>query len=133
MDLICVEPVEAPHFTIRVRQHQLSVDYSHSDGGKDRGPSPTEMLVGSLGTCIGMTVARYCQTVGCSTAGLEICLTFELPDTGAKRIKTIIVDVDLPEGFPPNRVSALARVVRDCPIHNTLTSPPQIDIEFSTG
>ena len=129
MDLITVEQQEEQRFTVSVRQHCVTFDMSEQDGGKDAGPSPTEMLVGSLGTCLGMAVARYCQTIGCPSGEIELYLTYQLADK-PKRIENIVVDLELPEGFPPQRVAAVRKVINSCPVHSTLNNPPKIDLEI---
>ena len=48
-----------------------------------------------------------------------------------KRIAGIVIDVDLPEGFPDDRLDAVKRVAEHCVIHGTLSHPPRVDIEFA--
>ena len=129
MDLITVQQEGAQEFAISVRQHQLRSDMSLDDGGLDAGPSPTELLVCALGACLGMTVARYCQTIECPAGDIELYLTYQLADH-PKRIESIVVDMELPDGFPPERLSAVRRVVNSCPVHNTLMNSPEIDLEI---
>jgi len=129
MDLITVQQEGTQEFTIHVRQHELGSDMSVDDGGQDAAPSPTELLVGSFGACLGMAVAKYCQTIGCPTGAIELYLTYQLADR-PKRIENIVVDLELPDAFPPERLAAVRKVVRSCPVHNTLTNPPKIDLEI---
>lgn len=129
MDLITVQQKNTQEFSINVRQHEVRSDMSVNDGGQDAAASPTELLVGAFGACLGMAVARYCQTIGCPSGNIELYLTYQLADS-PKRIQNIVVDMELPEGFPPERLAAVRRVVRSCPVHNTLTNPPKIDLEI---
>jgi len=129
MDLITVQQEGAQEFAISVRKHELRSDMSLDDGGQDAGPSPTELLVCALGACLGMAVARYCQTIECPAGNIELYLTYQLADR-PKRIESIVVDMELPEGFPPERLPAVQRVVNSCPVHGTLTHPPKIDLEI---
>ena len=129
MDLITVRQDGIQKFSINVRQHEVRSDMSLDDGGQDAGPSPTELLVGAFGACLGMAVARYCQTIGCSPGGIELYLTYQLADR-PKRIENIVVDLELPDDFPPERLAALRKVLNTCPVHNTLTNPPKIDLEI---
>jgi len=129
MDLITVEQQDEQQFTVSIRQHCITLDMSESDGGRDAGPSPTELLVGALGSCLGMAVARYCQTINCPSGEIELYLTYQLADK-PKRIENIVIDMELPEGFPPDRISAVRKVVNSCPVHGTLTNPPKIDLEI---
>ena len=56
MDLITVTRKDGLEFSIRVRGHEVTSDMSEKDGGRDAGPSPVELLAGSLGACIAMMV-----------------------------------------------------------------------------
>jgi uncharacterized OsmC-like protein len=129
MELITIQQKSTQEFSINVRQHEVRSDMSLDDGGQDAGPSPTELLVGAFGACLGMAVARYCQTIGCPSGEIGLYLTYQLADR-PKRIENIVVDMELPEGFPPERLAAVRKVVHSCPVHNTLTKPPKIDLEI---
>ena len=129
MDLITVARKDGLEFNIRVRGHHVTTDLSEKDGGRDLGPSPAELLAASLGSCIAMMVQGYCRKHGYD-GDVGVSLTMEIADK-PKRIARIVVDVDLPEGVPQDRMAAIKRVAQRCPIHETLMSPPDLDIEVS--
>ena len=128
MDLITVTRKEDLEFSIRVRGHEVTSDMSEKDGGRDAGPSPAELLAGSLGACIGMMVQSYCQRHGYD-GDVGVSLTMELADA-PKRIGGIVIDLELPDGVPEDRKEAIRRVAERCPIHETLRSPPGLDIDI---
>ena len=127
MDLMTVASEEGRGFTIRVRGHEVPCDYSEQDGGRDEGPSPVELLAGSLGACIGMMVETYCRRHGYE-GDIDVSLTIELADK-PKRIGNIVVDLEVPQSVPEDRKQAIRRMAERCPIHTTLKSPPGIDID----
>ena len=127
MDLMTVTRKNDMEFSIRVRGHEVTSDMSASDGGGDQGPSPVELLAGSLGACIAMTVQGYCRSHGYE-GDVEVSLTTELADK-PKRIGRIVVDVGLPDGIPDDKFDVIKRVAQRCPIHETLRSPPGLDID----
>ena len=129
MDLITVDREQGQQFSIRVRGHEVSSDMSEQDGGRDAGLAPAEMLAGSLGACIAMMVQGYCDSRGYTDSDVAVSVTLELADN-PKRIEGFAVDVELPDGFPEEKVDAVRRVAELCPIHGTLRKPPRIDIEF---
>jgi uncharacterized OsmC-like protein len=129
MDLITVNRVEGLEFSVRVRGHAVKSDLSEKDGGRDRGPSPAELLASSLGACIAMMVQGYCQRHGYD-GDVGVSLTTELADK-PKRIGRIVVDLELPEGVPEGSKEAIRRVVERCPIHETLKNPPELDIDIA--
>jgi putative redox protein len=128
MDLISVTRTDGLQFTIQVRGHDVTVDMSEKEGGQDGGPSPVELLAGSVGACIGMMVQGYCQRHGYE-GDVGVSLTMELADK-PKRIGRIVVDLELPEGVPEDRVEAILRVAQRCPVCETLKSQPDVDIEI---
>ncbi|MHC4695447.1 MAG: OsmC family protein [Planctomycetota bacterium] len=127
MDLITVNRKDGLEFSIRVRGHDLNSDMSEKDGGRDQGPSPAELLAGSLGACIAMMVQGYCRRHGYE-GDVGVSLTMELADD-PKRVGRIVVDLELPEGVPDGKKEAIKRVAERCPIHETLKNPPDLDIE----
>ena len=128
MDLITVSRKGGSEFSIRVRGHEVTSDYSEKDGGGDQGPSPVELLAGSLGACIAMMVQSYCQRHEYD-GDVGVSLTLELADA-PKRIGGIVVDVELPKGVPRDKMDAIRRMAEHCPIHETLKNPPRMDIDF---
>jgi putative redox protein len=129
VDLITVTHKAGLQFAIGVRGHEVTSDMGVKDGGQDGGPSPVELLAGSLGACMAMTVQRYCQTQGFSDGEVGVSLTVELADE-PKRIKSIVVDLEIPGSVPENRVEALKRLAQRCPIHETLKHPLEVDLDI---
>jgi uncharacterized OsmC-like protein len=129
MDLIDISRKDGLAFKIQVRGHEVTSDMSEKDGGRDAGPSPVELLAGSLGACIGMMVQTYCNRHGYTDGDVGVSLTLELADA-PKRVGGIVVDVELPEGIPEDRKEAIRRMAERCPVHETLTNVPRIDIDI---
>ncbi len=129
MDLITVDREQGQQFRIRVRGHEVLSDMSEQDGGRDAGMAPAEMLAGSLGACIAMMVQVYCDSHGYTDGDVAVSVTVELTDK-PKRIGGFAVDVELPNGFPEEKMDAVRRVAELCPIHETLRIPPRVDVEF---
>ena len=129
MDLISITRKAGSQFGIRVRGHDVISDMSTADGGQDAGPSPVELLGGSLGACIGMMVQSYCQRHGYD-GDVEVSLTLEMADS-PKRIGGIVVDVEVPDGVPEDKKDVIRRMAEKCPIHETLKDPPRVDIDIT--
>ena len=130
MDLITVTRKEGREFNIRVRGHELGSDLSEKDGGRDQGPSPVELLAGSLGACIAMMVQGYCDRHGYTDGDVGVSLTLELADA-PKRVGGIVVDVELPKDVPEDKKDVVRRIAARCPVHETLRNPPRLDIEIT--
>ena len=128
MDLITVTGDAASGVTLRVRGHELRLDMAPRDGGQDLGPSPAEVLAGSLGACVVMIVEQYCRRHGYTDGAVEASLTVEMADD-PKRVGGIVVDLEVPRDVPPERIEAIRRLAEFCPVHQTLKNPPKLDLE----
>ncbi|MFH1726533.1 MAG: OsmC family protein [Elusimicrobiota bacterium] len=129
MDLMTISQVEDKKFSIELRSHKIESDMHADEGGKDAGMNPIELLVGSLGACIGMTIKFYCDSHKIPCEGLVVNA---VPTLAAKpkRVENIAIDISLPEGFPEDRKESILRVAEKCPVHNALKHAPAIDIDI---
>jgi uncharacterized OsmC-like protein len=129
MDLISITQEKDSNFRVQIRDHVFFSDMSIKDGGKDEAPSPAELLVSSLGACLGMTINTYCKSHGYDSKDMDISMTYLLADN-PKRIKNITIDIVLPENFPDNRKQAILNSMKSCVIFNSLDKSTEIDIEI---
>lgn len=129
MDLITIERISGLEFEIQVRGHSVVADMSVDDGGQDGGFAPAELFASSLGACVAMMVQSYCDTHGHTDGDVGVSLTLELADD-PKRIGAVVIDVELPNGFPEEKQEAVRRVAELCVIQGTLATPPRVDIDF---
>ncbi|OGL40795.1 MAG: hypothetical protein A3C43_00535 [Candidatus Schekmanbacteria bacterium RIFCSPHIGHO2_02_FULL_38_11] len=116
-------------FVAPCRSHNIVIDQPLDNDGKDEGPTPPELFIASLGSCIGVYVLAYCKNAGIKTEGMAINVKWEKaknPD----RIGEIKVDIKLPEDVG-KRKAALLKVAEHCLIHNTIHHQPKIEINLS--
>ncbi len=59
-------------FTAEARHHRVVLDQPVEDGATDQGMSPAELLLASLGGCVGQYLAQYLTTHGLSAKGLAV-------------------------------------------------------------
>ena len=128
MDLITVTHKGGSEFALRVRGHEVTCDMAAKDGGRDAGFSPVELLAGSLGACIAMMVQRYCESHGYTEGEVAASLTVEMADD-PKRVRGVVVDLEVPRNVPEERMAAIRRLVECCPVHATLNRPPEVDLD----
>ena len=62
---------------ISARQHVIYADEPEDSGGSDLAPTPTEMLLGALGSCIAVTSRMYAERKGWPLEGVEVSLDME--------------------------------------------------------
>ncbi|MDA8216664.1 MAG: OsmC family protein [Dehalococcoidales bacterium] len=114
-------------FETTIGRHKMTIDVPSSMGGKDRGPVPPEVFVASLGSCIGAFIAEYCKNTGINSEGLSVDLTFDKADDPT-RLVNLKATVNLPKGDCSKRVTALERVARHCPVHETISTMQGLDV-----
>ena len=64
-------------FESKLGNHSLIIDVPASMGGSDRAPTPPEIFVASLGSCVAAFVASYCEKTGIDATDLSVDVTFD--------------------------------------------------------
>ena len=130
------EPIVVTHergrrFASRIRTHRIVTDQSLRAGGDDSAPTPLELLSAALGSCIAVYVQQFYESRGLQHRGLRVEVT---PRNAANpnRIAEMSVRVCLPDDLPPHAMEMLERVVRSCPVHNTLTPAVEIAVALTS-
>lgn len=119
--------LDGDRFATTIRDHVVTVDQPNTDGGQDTAPTPTELFIASLASCVGFYARRYLARHHLPAAGLSVTADYTM-GTRPARVTDIRIDIELPEGVPPERRDALLAVATHCTVHNTLADPPQVTI-----
>ena len=121
-------------FAAQVRGHRVLTDQSERAGGTDSAPSPTELISVALGSCVALYVHQFCESRRLPHDGMriEVLPTYAVSPS---RIARLELTVRLPQELPPHALEMLERVVRSCPVHNTLAHGASVSvaIEPSVG
>jgi putative redox protein len=132
MSLITVKHQKDFRVTATVGNHKLTFDAPAEQGGTNAGPTPVELLVASVGTCMAIHIAKYCKAARLPYEGFGMHLDFELA-RDPLRIGSITVDIELPDDFPRDRVVAVKRAAEQCTVKNTLKESTSVDVEILAG
>ncbi|HUT75255.1 MAG TPA: OsmC family protein [Armatimonadota bacterium] len=111
------------HFCADLDSGHVTCD-AFSDKGKEY-PSAPELLMVSLGGCIGAVLVTYCDRHQINCEGLEIALDWEVAEH-PHRIGRIAVEIHMPGPLTAGQIEILERVADQCLIHNTLLHAPEI-------
>ncbi|PLX88853.1 MAG: osmotically inducible protein OsmC [Desulfuromonas sp.] len=105
-------------------------DQPERNGGTDLAPSPYDLFLASLGTCAGFFALRFCQQRDISSEGLGLTLDLERnPET--RRLDKIVMDIQLPEGFPDKYKKAIIRATEECAVKKVVVDPPIFEVTTS--
>jgi len=128
--LMDVRFVAGEAYEVAVRGHRVVVDQPADAGGDDSAPTPTELFVASLATCVAFYAGRYLSRHGFSRDGLGVSAGFDMAADKPARVAQIRLTVRVPADVPAERWPALAAVASHCTVHNSLTTPPDVSIEL---
>jgi uncharacterized OsmC-like protein len=119
-------------FEVAVRNHLVHVDQPIEAGGSDAAPTPVELFVASLASCVAHYVRRFLVRHELPTEGMAVDAEFTMADRPA-RVGEINVSIEVPGGVPEERRTALLAVASHCTVHNTLEDPPAVSIDLAAN
>jgi putative redox protein len=130
MSTITVRHIDGDRFAVRARDHLLTVDQPVAAGGEDTAPTPTELFVASLATCVAFYARRYLARHELPTSGLQVTGTYDMAQRPA-RVGRVSIDITLPLGVPGDRREPLLAVASHCSVHNSLVMAPVVTIALA--
>jgi putative redox protein len=117
-------------FESKLGNHRILIDVPAGMGGGDRGPTPPEVFIASLGSCVGAFVAKYCNHAGVDPQNMSVDVTYDKVEHPT-RLVNLKVKVNLPNGkCKGGRKKALLRAAEHCPVHETISTLENIDFEL---
>ena len=128
-DLV-VHHLDGDRFSIEVRGHTLLVDQPTDAGGSDTAPTPTELFIAGLASCVAFYARRYLARHHIDPAGLTVSASYEIGGRPT-RVHGMKIVVTPPAGLPVARRDAFLAVASHCTVHNTLTEPAHVEVAFA--
>ena len=129
--LVDVTFVAGESYEALVRGHRIAVDQPADSGGHDSAPTPVELFVASLATCVAFYAGGYLTRHGYGRDHLTVSAGFAMASAPPARVSEIRLIVRVPASLPARHRPALRAVARHCTVHNTLISEPSIMIELN--
>jgi len=109
---------------IEVRGHKILADEPKSfPGGNDKGLSPTDFLLSSLGSCTSMTLRLYARLK-------KLPLEKIIVKLDRKASGEIVKQIELIGNLTEEQRERLFEISNKCPIHKTLTNTVKINSEL---
>ena len=128
MSLITIKHQKEFRVTAAIRTHTLTLDVPVEQSGQDAGPTPVELLAAAVGSCMAMHIAKYCKAAKLPHEGFGLDLDFQMAKDPL-RIGSLTVDIELPPGFPRDRIDAVKRAAEQCPVKNSLKESTAVAVE----
>ena len=130
MNQMTVRYQDGDRLEIDIRGHSVIVDQPRGVGGRDEGPTPTELFIAGLASCVGFYAERFLRRHSLPVDGLEVQCEFGMhPD--AARVESVKLGVVVPAILNEPHRRALLAVVDHCTVHNSNRRGPEVDIALS--
>jgi uncharacterized OsmC-like protein len=129
---ITVEHLGAVQFEITARQHKMISDQPADNKGYDEGMTPPELLLASLGSCAAYYAVDYLRRNKIEREGVKARVTAEKVK-GPFRLDNFKIEVEVPGDLEESQLKGLEDAVHRCLIHNTLLSPPKIEVAIQAA
>ncbi|HTW47524.1 MAG TPA: OsmC family protein [Acidobacteriaceae bacterium] len=124
---ITLQHTGGSRFVAEARQHRVVVDQPAEDGATDKGMSPAELLLVSLGSCIGQYVSQYIGLRGLSSEGLLVRVTADR-STRPLRLSGFRVEVIAP-ALSDRQLRALEKALTTAGlVHGAISREHQVRI-----
>lgn len=114
-------------YRVEIGSHVLTVDQPETG---DAGPTPTDLFVASLASCVAHYAGRFFVRHGIDPGGFGVDATFAMAADRPARVGRIDLALMLPRAFPDELRQRLAAVVDHCTVHNSITTPPDVRVEL---
>lgn len=105
----------------------IETDQSEKHGGDGSAPSPFDLFLCSLATCMGVYALNFGEKHGLSSEDLTLDLKSD-KDSESGLVRNIEVTVVVPEHTPAPVRNGLARAVGHCMVKRHLEQAPSFDI-----
>ncbi len=135
MAIVRAELRAGTRVAIQARQFAWLADEPPEASGTDAGPTPYELLLGSLAACITTTLRLYANHKGIDLDGVDVTLEFDrvhandCADCDQRKdgwIDRIQTQVTIRGTFDEAQRTRLEQVAQRCPVHKTLANGVEI-------
>lgn len=108
----------------------VKTDQPVKSGGEGSAPTPFDLFGCSLATCAGYFAMKFCKSRKIDTEGMKLKMKYEW-DADQKRFPKMVIDLQLPAGFPEKYNKAIQRAMDQCAVKQHVINPPEFEITLS--
>jgi putative redox protein len=133
MERIEVRRAGGDRYTVGIRGHEVTVDQPVADGGTDVGPTPTELWLAGLASCVAFYGGRFLARHDIDPDGFGVSCAWTMAEDRPARVTSVELRVHLPVGFPGTKRDRFMAVVDHCTVHNSMVRTPRVLIEAAVA
>lgn len=112
---------------LTMRGHTIHGDEPIENGGKDTGPTPTELLLSGLASCTVSTLRMYADKKGWNVDKIEVEIRIQTTKTETGQSAEIESVIAITGDVTDEQKLRMLEIARKCPVHKLLTNPIRIN------
>lgn len=117
---------------LSMRGHLLVADEPIDNGGRDAGPTPTELVLSGLAACTASTLRMYIDRKDWDVERIDLELSIQTEKTETGQLSRIDRVINFTGNITDEQKARLLEIADKCPVHKLLTNPIEIKTT-STG
>lgn len=110
----------------------IKTDQPANAGGEASAPSPFDLFLSSIGTCVGFYVKSFCDQRDISAEKIKIIQSMNF-NSETHLVSDINIDIQLPPEFPEKYRSAVIASANLCTVKKHLLNPPKLQVTSSVN
>lgn len=112
--------------------HSVTIDAQESNGGKNIGQTPAELLVSALGGCMGITIMTSLENYDEGVEELRIELEGVKSDQIPKRMEKIKLTIHIKTDIKQKVVDRVVKLAHNkyCTISNSINAKIIVDVNY---
>lgn len=122
-----VEIANSGDYTFKAK----SKDYAFMVDLGGKGMTPPDVLLASLGACMGVYLRKYAEGAKLALPEFKLLVSAEFAKEEPICFRKIKVEVDLKgTRLDERRQKSLLEFIQNCPVHRTLKSNPEVEVSI---
>lgn len=111
---------------LSMRGHLIVTDEPLEKGGKDAGPTPTELVLSGLAACTASTLRMYADKKGWDVERIDLEVSIRIQKTDAGQISQVESLIDITGNITAGERARMIEIAQKCPVHKLLSNPIEI-------
>ena len=110
-------------FNAQAKNHSFIIDAK-----SEKGICPSDLLLSSIGSCIGVYIQKYLKGTNINLEKFDIAVNAEFTQENPVHFAEINVSINFKKtDFDEKRKNSILHFIKNCPIHHTLKLNPNIN------